>query len=248
MSSQHHRDTPLIRLLTRLGWQRDSARWAVPCHNADGHRAQLLLRLVPTGVTITPTVPGPLHLTTLQPRACEAQRVRRSISAACSLTPNTPSRRGSTGLPRHPMATCRSTARPFISARCAPAAQHHRAHDGPAAGGRRAATRRHCGRVHRVLLRSTSRTDRAGRLLRMGGLASITSPSGAGTRSPRRGCRSWAGWTCSRPRSSYGPTKVPRNTPCEHCSFSCTHGTRTPPPGSTPHPAPCGYPGMSSAR
>ncbi len=56
----------MIQLLARLGWQRDSDSWTVPCQDVDGHRAQLLIRLSPTGVTITPTAPGPLRLTALQ--------------------------------------------------------------------------------------------------------------------------------------------------------------------------------------
>ncbi len=56
----------MIRLLARLGWQRCTDIWTVPCQDVDGHRAQLLIRLSPTGVTITPTAPGPLRLTALQ--------------------------------------------------------------------------------------------------------------------------------------------------------------------------------------
>jgi hypothetical protein len=66
VTGRHHRGTPLIRLLVRLGWQRDPANWTVPCRDLDGRRARLLIRLAPTGITITPTVPGPLRLTGLQ--------------------------------------------------------------------------------------------------------------------------------------------------------------------------------------
>lgn len=31
MTGRHHRGTPLIRLLARLGWQRDPASGTVPC-------------------------------------------------------------------------------------------------------------------------------------------------------------------------------------------------------------------------
>lgn len=66
MAGQHHRSLPLIRLLARLGWQRDPDGWTVPCRDVDGRRARLLIRLSPTGITITPTAPGPLCLTALQ--------------------------------------------------------------------------------------------------------------------------------------------------------------------------------------
>jgi hypothetical protein len=56
----------LIRLLARLGWQRDPDRWTVPCQDVHGRQARLLIRVSPTGVTITPTAPGPLCLTALQ--------------------------------------------------------------------------------------------------------------------------------------------------------------------------------------
>lgn len=64
MTGRHHRGTPLIRLLARLGWQRDPDGWTVSCRDLDGRRARLLVRLAPTG--ITPTAPGPLRLTVLQ--------------------------------------------------------------------------------------------------------------------------------------------------------------------------------------
>lgn len=56
----------MIRLLARLGWQRCTHRWTVPCQDVDGRQAQLVIRLSPTGVMITPTAPGPLRLTALQ--------------------------------------------------------------------------------------------------------------------------------------------------------------------------------------
>jgi hypothetical protein len=66
VTSRHRRSTPLIRLLVRLGWQRDPELWTVPCRDLDGREAQLLIRLSPSGITITTTAAGPLHLTTLQ--------------------------------------------------------------------------------------------------------------------------------------------------------------------------------------
>lgn len=64
--SRHRRSTPLIRLLARLGWQRDPAVWTVPCRDVDGRRARLLIRLAPSGITITTTASGPLRLTVRQ--------------------------------------------------------------------------------------------------------------------------------------------------------------------------------------
>ena len=61
--SRHRRNTPLIRLLARLGWQRDPAAWTVPCRDVDGRRARLLIRLSSSGITITTTAAGPLRLT-----------------------------------------------------------------------------------------------------------------------------------------------------------------------------------------
>jgi hypothetical protein len=61
--SRHRRSTPLIRLLARLGWQRDPEVWTVPCRDVDGSRARLLIRLSPSGITITTTATGPLRLT-----------------------------------------------------------------------------------------------------------------------------------------------------------------------------------------
>lgn len=63
MPGQHQRRTPLIRLLARLGWQRDPELWTVPCRDPHGRRARLLIRLWPSGITLTATAQGPLHLT-----------------------------------------------------------------------------------------------------------------------------------------------------------------------------------------
>ncbi|MGQ0774317.1 MAG: hypothetical protein ACT4NY_07870 [Pseudonocardiales bacterium] len=63
---RHRRSTPLIRLLARLGWQRDPAVWTVPCRDLDGRRSRLLIRLSPSGITITTTGAGPLRLNSLQ--------------------------------------------------------------------------------------------------------------------------------------------------------------------------------------
>ena len=66
MTSRHRRSTPLIRLLVRLGWQRDADLWTVPCRDLHGRRARLLIRLWPSGITITANAQGPLYLTALE--------------------------------------------------------------------------------------------------------------------------------------------------------------------------------------
>lgn len=66
MTGQHRRRMPLIRLLARLGRQRDPDLWTVPCRDIHGRRAQLLIRLQASGITITATTQGPLYLTALE--------------------------------------------------------------------------------------------------------------------------------------------------------------------------------------
>ncbi|MGH3866865.1 MAG: hypothetical protein ACRDQ4_12135 [Pseudonocardiaceae bacterium] len=56
MTGRHHRGTPLIRLLARLGWQRDPDGWTVPCRDLDGRRARLLIRSRRSG---SPSPPPP---------------------------------------------------------------------------------------------------------------------------------------------------------------------------------------------
>lgn len=63
---RHRRHTPLIRLLARLGWQCDPDLWTVPCRDLHGRRARLLIRLWPSGITLTATAEGSLYLTALQ--------------------------------------------------------------------------------------------------------------------------------------------------------------------------------------
>ena len=66
MTGRHRRRMPLIRLLARLGWQRDPDLWTVPCRDRHGRRARLLIQLSPSGITLTATTQGPLHLTALE--------------------------------------------------------------------------------------------------------------------------------------------------------------------------------------
>ena len=75
MPGQHRRRLPLIKLLAKLGWQRDPDLWTVPCRDRSGRRARLLIRLTPSGITLNPTALGPLHLTALEVgRLCTAAR------------------------------------------------------------------------------------------------------------------------------------------------------------------------------
>jgi hypothetical protein len=62
----HQRTTPLIRLLSRLGWQRDPDLWTIPCRDEGGRRAAVLIRLTGSGVSITTPTSGPLRMTPMQ--------------------------------------------------------------------------------------------------------------------------------------------------------------------------------------
>lgn len=64
--STHHRQTRLLRLLARLGWQRDPELWTIPCRDGHGHRCQLQVRLITKGVTLTASAPGPWALEPLR--------------------------------------------------------------------------------------------------------------------------------------------------------------------------------------
>lgn len=62
----HQRATPLLRLLARLGWQRDPDLWNVRCRDGRGRRALLRIHLAAAGVTRTPSSPGLWALTPLE--------------------------------------------------------------------------------------------------------------------------------------------------------------------------------------
>ncbi|MFC5108374.1 hypothetical protein [Kibdelosporangium philippinense] len=64
--AKHQRATPLIRLLARLGWQRDPNLWTVRCRDGRGRRARLHIRLTADGVTLTASSRGPWTLTPLE--------------------------------------------------------------------------------------------------------------------------------------------------------------------------------------
>ncbi len=64
--AKRHRTTPLLRLLGRLGWQRDPDLWTVHCHDGYGRRARILVHLSAAGVCLTVPEQGPLQLSVLQ--------------------------------------------------------------------------------------------------------------------------------------------------------------------------------------
>lgn len=64
--ASRYRSTPLVQLLARLAWQRDPELWTVRCRDGRGRRASPRISLLPAGITITPTAPGPWHLTMLE--------------------------------------------------------------------------------------------------------------------------------------------------------------------------------------
>jgi hypothetical protein len=64
--AKRHRTTPLLRLLSRLGWQRDPDLWTVHCRDGHGYRARILAHLNAAGVCLTVPDHGPLQLSTWQ--------------------------------------------------------------------------------------------------------------------------------------------------------------------------------------
>ena len=64
--AKRHRTTPLLRLLSRLGWQRDPALWTVHCRDGYGRRARILVHLSAAGVCLTVPEHGPLQLSAWQ--------------------------------------------------------------------------------------------------------------------------------------------------------------------------------------
>jgi len=64
--AKHHRTTPLLRLLGRLGWQRDPELWTVHCRDGHGHRARILVHFSAAGVCLTVPDHSPLQLSALQ--------------------------------------------------------------------------------------------------------------------------------------------------------------------------------------
>lgn len=61
-----HQRTPLIRLLVRLGWQRDPDFWTVHCRDQWGRRARVVVALDTAGVALASTSPEPLELTPME--------------------------------------------------------------------------------------------------------------------------------------------------------------------------------------
>ena len=68
--AKRHRTTPLLRLLGRLGWQRDPDLWTVHCRDGHGRRAHILVHLSAAGVCLTVPDHGPLQLSLLQAEDC----------------------------------------------------------------------------------------------------------------------------------------------------------------------------------
>jgi len=64
--AKRHRTTPLLRLLGRLGWQRDPDLWTVHCREGYGRRARILVHLNAAGVCLTVPEHGPLQLSAWQ--------------------------------------------------------------------------------------------------------------------------------------------------------------------------------------
>ncbi|HEY6422353.1 MAG TPA: hypothetical protein VIY28_03720 [Pseudonocardiaceae bacterium] len=64
--AKRHRTTPLLHLLSRLGWQRDPDLWTVHCRDGHGHRARILVHLSAAGVCLTVPDHSPLQLSALQ--------------------------------------------------------------------------------------------------------------------------------------------------------------------------------------
>ena len=62
----HQRMMPLLRLLVRLGWQRDPDLWTVRCRDGQGRRARMRVHLTATEVSIAAPSPGPAQLTPWQ--------------------------------------------------------------------------------------------------------------------------------------------------------------------------------------
>lgn len=75
--AKRHRTTPLLRLLGRLGWQRDPDLWTVHCRDGHGRRARILVHLSVAGVCLTVPDHGPLQLSVLQ-----AGRLRAALRDA----------------------------------------------------------------------------------------------------------------------------------------------------------------------
>lgn len=56
----------VVRLLARLGWQRDPERWTIRCRTMRGRRASLRISLAANGVMVSASAPGPWIVTGLR--------------------------------------------------------------------------------------------------------------------------------------------------------------------------------------
>ena len=64
--AKRHSTAPLLRLLGRLGWQRDPDLWTVHCRDGHGRWARILVHFSAAGVWLTVPDHGPLQLSALQ--------------------------------------------------------------------------------------------------------------------------------------------------------------------------------------
>ena len=96
--ARHQRTTPLLRLLARLGWQRDPDLWTVRCSDQYGRRAQVQVHLTATGIRIVPSLPDPLDLTPGEAGWLRAALRDGLLSLGQLAGPNGP--RSSTHVPR----------------------------------------------------------------------------------------------------------------------------------------------------
>lgn len=75
--ASHRRTTPLLRLLVRLGWQRDRDLWTVRYRDEHGRQARMLVHLDPMGVSLTGAELGTAQLTPWQ-----AEQLRAALREA----------------------------------------------------------------------------------------------------------------------------------------------------------------------
>jgi hypothetical protein len=68
---------PLMHLLARLGWQRDSDAWTIRCRDSQGKQAYLRVQLAVHGIALVPSSPGPWNLGPWQ-----TGRLRRALADA----------------------------------------------------------------------------------------------------------------------------------------------------------------------
>lgn len=98
--ARHQRTTPLLRLLVRLGWQRDPDLWTVRCRDQYGRRAQVQVHLTARGIMIVTSSPDPLEFTPGEAGWLRAALRDGLLSLGELAGPDWP--RGSAHVPRDP--------------------------------------------------------------------------------------------------------------------------------------------------